>query len=170
MCEAAEAAAAQATESVDAARVQLEAARGTLERALARDEVDGLAARVSRIDLTNRQLASVGAELSSLVITAQSLGAIETAARAVGMAEAALETASAQVELRALVDVDIAVNGEQLRVAAGTSGPAPPRIPSRSPRPVWQWLESSRGPTRPSCVTNSILRARRCPAPWPMPG
>ncbi|SIJ27734.1 hydrolase [Mycobacteroides abscessus subsp. abscessus] len=119
VCEAAEAAAAQATESVDAARVQLEAARGTLDRALARDEVDGLAARVSRIDLTNRQLASVGAELSSLVITAQSLGAIETAARAVGMAEAALETASAQVELRALVDVDIAVNGEQLRVAAG---------------------------------------------------
>ncbi|MGC7229098.1 hypothetical protein RBA36_22615, partial [Mycobacteroides abscessus subsp. abscessus] len=84
VCEAAEAAAAQATESVDAARVQLEAARGTLDRALARDEVDGLAARVSRIDLTNRQLASVGAELSSLVITAQSLGAIETAARAVG--------------------------------------------------------------------------------------
>lgn len=117
VCEAA--AAAQATESVDAARVQLETARGTLERALARDEVDGLAARVSRIDLTNRQLSSVGAELSSLVITAQSLGAIETAARAVGMAEAALETASAQVELRALVDVDIAVNGEQLRVAAG---------------------------------------------------
>lgn len=119
VCEAAQAAAAQATEVVDGTRVQLETARGTLERALARDEVDGLAARVSRIDLTTRQLASVGAELAALVITSQTLSAIETAARAVGMAEVALETASAQVEVRALADVEIIANGERLRVEAG---------------------------------------------------
>ncbi|ALR11133.1 hypothetical protein MYCSP_06265 [Mycobacteroides saopaulense] len=117
--EAAVAAAARTTEAVDGARAQLEAARGTLERVLARDEVDGLAARVSRIDLTTRQLASVGSEHSALAITAQRLSAIETAARAVGMAEVALETASAQVEVGALADVEITVNGEQVRVGAG---------------------------------------------------
>ncbi|MFA4083283.1 AAA family ATPase [Mycobacteroides salmoniphilum] len=119
LSEAAETAATHATQAIDGTRVQLETARDTLDRALARDEVDGLAARVSRIDLTTRQLTSVGEELSALVITAQSLGAIESAARAVGMAEVALDTASAQVEVRALADVDITVNGEQLRVEAG---------------------------------------------------
>ncbi|MEU9806376.1 AAA family ATPase [Mycobacterium sp. NPDC050853] len=117
--EAAEAAAVQATQTLDGARAHVESARDTLDRALARDEVDGLAARVSRIDLTTRQLAMAGAELSAMVITPQTLGAIETAARAVGMAEVALETASAQVEVRALVDVEITANGQQLRVAAG---------------------------------------------------
>lgn len=119
LSEAAEAAATQATQAIEGTRAQLETARDTLDRALARDEVDGLAARVSRIDLTARQLTSVGAELSALVITAQSLGAIESAARAVGMAEVALDTASAQVEVRALADVDITVNGEQRRIEAG---------------------------------------------------
>ncbi|WP_078313956.1 AAA family ATPase [Mycobacterium sp. D16Q16] len=119
LSEAAESAATQATQAIDGTRAQLETARDTLDRALARDEVDGLAARVSRIDLTTRQLTAVGAELSGLVITAQSLGAIESAARAVGMAEVALDTASAQVEVRALADVDITVNGEQRRVEAG---------------------------------------------------
>lgn len=132
--------------------------------------MDGLAARVSRIDLTNRQLASVGAELSSLVITAQSLGAIETAARAVGMAEAALETASAQVELRALVDVDIAVNGEQLRVAAGDRWSSAATDTIEITAPGVAVARIILGPTRPSCVTNSIPRARPCRAHWPMPG
>ncbi|TDZ91761.1 AAA family ATPase [Mycobacteroides salmoniphilum] len=119
LSEAAETAATHATQAIDGARAQLERARDTLDRALARDEVDGLAARVSRIDLTTRQLTSVGAELSALAITAQTLGAIESAARTVGMAEVALDTASAQVEVRALAGVDITVNGEQMRVEAG---------------------------------------------------
>lgn len=116
---AAEVSAAQATQAVDDIRAQLDSARDTLDRAIARDEVDGLAARVTRIDLTTRQLTAVGVELSAIVITPQTLGAIETAARSVGMAEVALETAAAQVEVQALADVEITANGEPLRVAAG---------------------------------------------------
>ncbi|MFV8179258.1 AAA family ATPase [Mycobacteroides chelonae] len=119
VAEAAEAAAARMAQAVEAARAQLQSARDTLDRALARDEVDGLAARVSRIDLTTRQLTTAGAELSALAITAQTLGAIEAAAQTVGMAEVALDTASAQVEVRALADVDITVDGRRLRVTAG---------------------------------------------------
>ncbi|MGH3722557.1 MAG: AAA family ATPase [Mycobacterium sp.] len=117
--EAAEAAAVRATQAVDGARAQLDSARDTLDRAIARDEVDGLAARVSRIDLTARQLTTVGTELSAIVITPQTLTLVDAAAQAVGMANVALETASAQVEVRALADVEITANGEQLRVAAG---------------------------------------------------
>ncbi|MUM16330.1 AAA family ATPase [Mycobacterium sp. CBMA271] len=117
--EAAEAAAADSTQAVDCTRTRVQSARDTLDRVMARDEVDGLAARVSRIDLTARQLTTVGAELDTMAITAQTLASIDAAARTLGMAEVALETASAQVEVRALADVQITANGELRRVAAG---------------------------------------------------
>lgn len=111
--------AGQLSAEVQTARTELEVARRTVDRALARDRIDALSARLARIDRTNLELTAVRDELTSAGITSELLNALEEAVRRVTLAEAALDTAAAHIEVRALADVDVTSAAGVLRVEAG---------------------------------------------------
>lgn len=118
--EAADAAAGSAREAVDAGRARVDAARTQVERIAHRDEADRLAGRLAKIDAARRERDRVETELAGIVLTDQSMRAIEAAAAAVERAAGQLEAASARIELIAAADVEVRVAGEPLAIGAGT--------------------------------------------------
>ncbi|BBY14757.1 AAA family ATPase [Mycolicibacterium litorale] len=119
VCEAAEQAAGQARAAVEQQHARVDAARAVAQRLSDRDEADRLAARLAKIDAALRELAGVEDELAGIGITDSSMRAVDTAALAVERAAGQAELASARIELDAVTDVEVLVDGEPVTVAAG---------------------------------------------------
>ncbi|MCV7280455.1 AAA family ATPase [Mycolicibacterium flavescens] len=121
VAESAEAAAEQARKVLEDSQIRVDAARETVQQLVEREEVDRIAARLAKIDATDRDLARVTDELATITMTAEDMRAIEAAAAAVDVALGQVEFAAARVELAAAADVEVRVGGEVLTLTAGQS-------------------------------------------------
>lgn len=119
--EAAEAAAEQARAAVEASQARIDAARRAVERVSDRDEADRLESRLAKLDAARRELDRVARELAGIALTDDTMRAIESAAIAVERAAGQAELASAHIELVALSDVEVRVEGEEVALQAGGS-------------------------------------------------
>ncbi|BBX29926.1 AAA family ATPase [Mycolicibacterium alvei] len=117
--EAAEAAAEQAQAAAQEHEARVETARTTLTRMTDRDEADRLAGRLSKIDAGMRDLDQVNRELAEVTLDDAGMRTIESAAVAVERAAGQAELASARIELVAVADRDVRVDGAQVSLAAG---------------------------------------------------
>ncbi len=127
--EVAEAAMAAATESAAAlvaAQDRVDAARCAVDGLAALDEARRLAARVQRIDQTQRDLAQITERLGTITLTAELLLAIEEAAASVERLDAQLHAVAATLEFTALESRHVFVDGEQVALDPG----APWTIPA----------------------------------------
>ncbi|HCA53742.1 MAG TPA: hypothetical protein DEP24_13420, partial [Mycobacterium sp.] len=127
--EVAEAAMAAATESAAAlvaAQDRVDAARCAVDGLAALDEAQRLAARVQRIDQTQRDLAQITERLGTITLTAELLLAIEEAAASVERLDAQLHAVAATLEFTALESRHVFVDGEQVALDPG----APWTIPA----------------------------------------
>lgn len=116
---AAEAAAADARTSVETSRSRVETARRAVEQRAERDEADRLDARLAKITAAQRDLDAVSAELAGIALTAESMGEIESAERAVERAAGQVELMSAHLELTAVADVEVHVDGAPIALRTG---------------------------------------------------
>ncbi len=119
--EAADRAAAEAAQGLAAADQRVATARRVVDQLTARDEADRLAARLTRIDATERDLEQVAVELTGIVVTEPLLRRIEDAAAALDRAQASLAAISATLELTAAADIELMIEGEHTPLPAGQS-------------------------------------------------
>src|SRR4051812_9765463 len=119
--EAADAAAEDARAAVEASQARVEAARRVVEQAPARDEATRPKTRLARLDAARRELDRVSHELAGIALTDDSMRAIEAAAIAAERAAGQADLASAQIELVAIADVEVRVEGEPVAIEAGAS-------------------------------------------------
>ncbi|GAS86238.1 AAA family ATPase [Mycolicibacterium brisbanense] len=105
--DAAELAQAAVRDRVD----RVDAARATVDRLAAREEVERLATRLGRIDAAQRECDRISRELATITLDETAMRAIETAAVAVERAAGQDELASARIELVAATDVAVRVGG-----------------------------------------------------------
>ncbi len=117
--EAADAAAVQARTAVETSQARVDAARQAVERMSARDEADRLSARLAKIDAAARELGRIQTELADIALTDDTMRVIEAASVAVERAAGQAELASAHIELAAIADVRVRVDGEAVAVEAG---------------------------------------------------
>jgi hypothetical protein len=117
----AEAAAEQARAAVEASQVRVDSTRRVVERATDRDEADRLEARLAKLDAARLGLDRVERELAGIALTDDAMRAIEAAAFAVERAAGQAELASAHIELVAIADVDVRVDGEPVAIEAGST-------------------------------------------------
>lgn len=115
----AEANVAQAAEALSAAEERLDAARRVVAELSEREECDRLGARLGRIDVAQRDLDRVTAELAAITLTEKAFRAIEVAAAAVDVAGAQVELTSTVVEITAEADLQLLVDGEPVVLPAG---------------------------------------------------
>ena len=119
MQEAAEAAAEEARAAVEASQARVDAARRVVERVSDRDEANRLETRLGKLGAAGRELESVDRELAGIVLTDDTMRAIETAAIAVERAAGQAELASAHIELVAIADVEVRLDGDPVAIEAG---------------------------------------------------
>lgn len=117
--EAAETAAEAARAGVEASQVRVDAARRAVERVSDRDEADRLDSRLTKFDAARRELVRVQRELADITLTDDGMRAIETAAVAVERAAGQAELASAHIELVAVADIEVRLDGESVAIEAG---------------------------------------------------
>jgi len=117
--EAAEAAAEEARAAVAASQARVDAARRVVERASDRDEANRLETRLGKLGAAGRELESVDRELAGIMMTDDTMRAIETAAIAVERAAGQAELASAHIELVAIADVEVRLDGDPVAIEAG---------------------------------------------------
>jgi AAA domain len=117
--EAAEAAAEEARAAVAASQARADAARRVVERASDRDEANRLETRLGKLGAAGRELESVDRELAGIMMTDDTMRAIETAAIAVERAAGQAELASAHIELVAIADVEVCLDGDPVAIEAG---------------------------------------------------
>jgi len=117
--EAAEAAADEARAAVEASQARVDAARRVVERASDRDEANRLETRLGKLGAAGRELESVDRELAGIMMTDDTMRAIETAAIAVERAAGQAELASAHIELVAIADVEVRLDGDPVAIEAG---------------------------------------------------
>src|SRR6478609_3723512 len=133
--EAAEAAADEARAAVEASQARVDAARRVVERASDRDEANRLETRLDKLGAAGRELESVDRELAGIMTTDDTMRAIEAAAIAVERAAGQAELASAHIELVAIADVEVRLNGDPVAIeaggtwAAGVSSPTDIEVP-----------------------------------------
>jgi hypothetical protein len=128
--EAAEAAAEQARGAVEAAQAGVDAARRVAEQASDRDEANRLETRLAKLDAARRELERVERALADIALTDHAMRAIETAAIAVERAAGQAELASAHIELTAIADVHVRLDGEPVAIEAGGTWTAGVRSPT----------------------------------------
>ncbi len=130
--EAAEAAAGDARAAVETSQTRVDAARRAVEQLSDRDEADRLAARLTKIDVAQRELERIDRGLSGIALNDALMRTIEDAATAVELAAGQVELMSARIELVAVSDVEILLDGESIALDAGatwsTSASAPTDI------------------------------------------
>ena len=130
--EAAEAAAEAARAAVETSQARVDAARRAVEQLSDRDEADRLAARLTKIDVAQRELERIDRGLSGIALTDALMRTIEDAATAVELAAGQVELTSARIELVAVSDVEMLLDGESIALDAGvtwsTSASAPTEI------------------------------------------
>ena len=119
--EAATAAAERSGAASDAAQQRFDTARAAAEACVARGTADKLAARVTGIDDTEKELARIAGELAAITLTEVGLAAIEEQWAAVQRIEAQLQADAARIEFTAPADLTITVDGEPRMLAAGRS-------------------------------------------------
>ncbi|MEE6168134.1 MULTISPECIES: AAA family ATPase [unclassified Mycolicibacterium] len=117
--EAAEDAAELAQAAVRDRADRVDAARATVDRLAAREEVERLATRLGRIDIAQRECDRISRELATITLDETAMRAIETAAVAVERAAGQDELASARIELIAATDVAVRVGGADVALDAG---------------------------------------------------
>ncbi len=117
--EAAEAAAEQARAAVEASQARVDAARRVVDRLSDRDEANRLETRIAKLDAARRELDRVHRELAGIALTDDAMRAIETAAIAVERAAGQAELASAHIELVAIADVEVRLDGDPVAIEAG---------------------------------------------------
>jgi hypothetical protein len=117
--EAAEAAAQEARAAVEASQARVDGARRAVDRVSDRDEANRLESRLARLDAARREIHRVQRELSGIALTDDAMRAIETAAIAVERAAGQAELASAHIELVAIADVEVRLDGEPIAIEAG---------------------------------------------------
>ena len=117
--EAAEAAADDARAAVEASQARVDAARRVVERASDRDEANRLETRLDKLGAAGRELESVDRELAGIMTTDDTMRAIEAAAIAVERAAGQAELASAHIELVAIADVEVRLDGDPVAIEAG---------------------------------------------------
>ncbi len=117
--DAAAAAAEKSASALGAAQQRFDAARAAAEACVARGAADKLAARVTGIDDTERELDRIAAELAVITLTDAGLAAIEERCAAVQRIEAQLQADSARIEFTAPAELAITVDGESRVLAAG---------------------------------------------------
>ena len=111
--------AAQAIAESEAAQLKLERSRRIAESCAARDEANRLAARMSRIEVAQRDLDDITGQLAELSLTPDVMADIESASRSVAALESQLALATATVEFTAAAEIGLIVGGEQIRLGAG---------------------------------------------------
>jgi AAA domain len=119
--EAAEAAADKARTAVETSQAGVDAARRAVEQLADRDEADRLAARLTKIDVAQRELDRIDRGLCGIVLTDALMRTIEDAATAVELAKGQVELMSARIELVAVSDVEVLLDGEPLALDAGAT-------------------------------------------------
>ncbi|MEZ0366268.1 AAA family ATPase [Mycobacterium sp. pUA109] len=119
--EAADAAVEQSAEVLAAAERRVEAARRVVDQLAHRDEADRLAARLAKIDATQRDHDLVCGELSGITVTEALLRRIEDATAALDRAAASLAAISATVEVTAAADLELVVGDQRVSLPAGQS-------------------------------------------------
>jgi AAA domain len=119
--EAAEAAADEARAAVETSQARVDAARRAVEQLSDRDEADRLAARLAKIDVSQRELERIDRGLAGMALTDALMRTIEDAATAVELAAGQVELMSARIELVAASDVDMLVDGEPVALEAGAT-------------------------------------------------
>lgn len=130
--EAAEAAADEARKAVETSQIRVDAARRAVEQLSDRDEADRLAAKLSKIDVSQRELERIDRGLAGIPLTDALMRTIDDAAAAVELAAGQVELMSARIELVAVSDVELVLDGEPVALEAGatwsTSASAPTDI------------------------------------------
>ncbi len=117
--EAAEAAAGEARAAVEASQARVDAARRAVEQVSDRDEANRLETRLAKLDAARRELDRVDRELAGIALTDDAMRAIETAAFAVERAAGQAELASAHIELVAIADIEVRLDGDAVAIEAG---------------------------------------------------
>src|SRR4051812_12817895 len=119
--EAAEAAATQARAAVAAGQARVDAARRVVERVSDRNEAHRLETRLGKLDAARRELDRVERELADIALTDDTMRAIEIAAIAVERSAVQAELASAHIELVAIADIEVRLDGERVAIEAGST-------------------------------------------------
>ena len=102
-----------------AAQERVDSARRAVDRLSDRDEAHRLAARLGKIDAARGEIERAQRALEAIVLTDELMRDIETASAAVERAAGQAELASARIEVTALADVDLRVDGQPIPLAAG---------------------------------------------------
>ena len=108
---------AHARQTAEAADAALAAAQAAFDAAEAAVVATKLAARVGKIDDTEKALAAITAQLSAMTITEDRLTDIEQAAALVARIEAQLESDAGTVEFVAAGDLEVTVDGATLTLS-----------------------------------------------------
>jgi hypothetical protein len=119
--EAAEAAAGEARAAVQTSQARVDAARRAVERLSDRAETNRLETRLAKLEAARRELHRVDRELAGIALTDDTMRGIETAATAVERAAGQAELASAHIELVAIADVEVRLDGDPVAIEAGSS-------------------------------------------------
>ncbi|MDT5204307.1 MAG: hypothetical protein QOD34_943 [Mycobacterium sp.] len=117
----ADAAVERADQALVAAQQRAETARRLVEDVARRDETQRLAARITRIDAALSERDEVASELSTIILTDDSLRQIEQAASAVERTASQLALVSATVEFAAAADIDLIIGDQRISLPAGQS-------------------------------------------------
>ncbi len=117
--EAAESAAGQARAGVQTSQARVDAARRAVDQQSDRDEANRLETRLAKLDAALRELDRVDRELEGIALTDDTMRAIDAAAAAVERAAGQAELASAYLELVAIADVEVRLDGDAVAIEAG---------------------------------------------------
>ncbi|MCV7419881.1 AAA family ATPase [Mycobacterium yunnanensis] len=116
---AAAAAADVARAEVADAAAHVDVVRRTADRIAHRDEATRLAATLAKVDATAAELAEVEAELALISLTDEVMRDVEMAALATERAAFQAERASARVELDAVAQVEVLIDGQPVQLEPG---------------------------------------------------
>jgi hypothetical protein len=119
--EAAAVAAAEASQVLTDLHHRADSARRTVDRLTDREEAERLSARLAKVAAIQRDSDRLGAELSTIVVTEESLRRIEDAAAAVDRIGGQLALMSAGVEFTAAADIELAAGDQRVSLPAGQS-------------------------------------------------
>ncbi|MGE2723115.1 AAA family ATPase [Mycolicibacterium pulveris] len=121
VAQAAETAAEEARTAVETTRARVEAARHLVQQLADREEAQRLTTRLTKIDAAQGELERIDTELADITLTDELMRAIEAADVAVERAAGQAELMSARVELTAVADVEVRVDGEPVGLQAGAT-------------------------------------------------
>jgi AAA ATPase-like protein len=133
--EASDAAAREAAQALAALQRRAESARRTIDRLVAREEIDRLSARLTKVESIQHERDQVCADLAAITLTEELLRRIERAAAAVDRTGDQLAMISAAVEFTAAADIELTVGDQRVPLSAGqtwsttATGPTEVRLP-----------------------------------------